>query len=288
MGFEVLFTQCFLTGITAGCVYTLVGLGFVIIHNVTGVLNFTQGEFYMLGGMVSVALIATGVPAPAAFLIAIAVTTIVAIVQERLTIKPVRQASYITVVQITLAVSIVLRTVALLIWDWQPRTMPPFTPGVVSILGAPIVSQKFWVMALTVLMVIGLFYFFDRTLLGKALRACFFDQAAARLMGISPDKMSRFAFALSAIGAAVAGILMTPITSTSWDAGLFVLMKGMIATVAGHFKPEGVVMAGLAVGILEGLAAGFVSSGYKDAIALFVMSAFIVVFSRKFLTAAEF
>jgi branched-chain amino acid transport system permease protein len=265
--------QFLLSGMTLGGIYALIALGFVTTYNVTGILNFAQGEFVMLGALLTASLVAAKVPLILAICLAVIGVTIVGVVLERAAIYPVRNAKMVTVIIITIGLSITIRGIALLIWGTDPYSLPAFTPGnAMNIFGAKLVPQSLWVMGTALAVVIALFWFFERTFFGKAVRACVINKLAASLMGISPQLMSLFAISISAALGAIAGIVITPITFATYDMGLMLGLKGFVAAVLGGLTSiSGAVIGGLVLGILEALGAGLVSSGYKDAIAFVIL-----------------
>ncbi len=274
MTFASQLIQYLFTGLTLGSIYALVALGFTMIYNATGIINLAQGEFVMLGGLVMVFLTAVAkVPLFLAFGLTILLVTLVGALFERLAIHPLRNASLITLIIVTLAGSILFRGGAMFVWGKDPYALVPFSGGgAVHIFGATVQLQVFWILAITVLVVVGIHFFFNRTLTGKAMTACAFNTAAARLVGINVRKMILLSFALSAGVGAVAGAIITPITLMEYDRGALLALKGFAAAVLGGLGSGiGSVAAGFIIGILESLGAGLISSGYKDAIALLVM-----------------
>lgn len=265
--------QLIVSGISVGAIYAVVGLGFMIVYTVTRVVNFTQGEFVMLGGMLTAILSQSGLPLPAAMAMAVATTIIVGLTIHRVVIYPARRASVVTLILLTFGASVVIRGVALLLWGTNPKSFPPFsgtTP--VHILQAVIAPQALWVLGVGLALAAALFAFFEYTYPGKALRAAAVNPWAARIMGINPDKMALFAFGLAAAMGAIAGIVMTPWTTSSYSIGIPMSVKGFVAALAGGLdRIEGVVLGGFALAIFESLAAGLLSSGFKDSIALFIM-----------------
>jgi len=274
------YLQFVLSGLSTGSIYALVALGIVIIYSVTGIINLAQGEYTMLGAMFAVTFHKWGFPLLIAFAAAVVVVILIGMVIERLTVKPVRSASPVTLIVITVGVSIILRGVALLIWGATPYSLSEFTPGAPLILfGAVLSRQRLWIMGMTALVLALLYYLLERTLLGKALRACSINQLAASFMGIGPGQMSLFAFALSAALGAVAGIVIAPLTLVSYDMGLMLGLKGFVAAVIGGLvSAPGAVAGGLLLGVIESLSAGLISSGMKDAIAFLVL--FVVLLWR--------
>jgi branched-chain amino acid transport system permease protein len=274
MTFASQLIQFLFTGLTLGSIYALVALGFTMIYNATGIINLAQGEFVMLGGLIMVFF--TGVlkiPLLMGFLLAVIAVTLVGALFERLAIHPLKNASLITLIMITLAGSILFRGIAMFLWGKDPYALPAFADSKpVQFLGATIQLQIFWVLAITLLVVFGSGFFFNRTLLGKAMTACAFNPLAAQLVGISVRKMILFSFALSAAFGAIAGAIITPITLMEYDRGPLLTLKGFAAVVLGGLgSGVGSVVAGFIIGVLESLGAGLISSGYKDAIALMVL-----------------
>ena len=274
------YLQFFLSGISTGSIYVLVALGIVTIYSVTGVINLAQGEYTMLGAMLAVTFYSWHLPLPAAFLASVAAVILIGMLIERLTVNPVRSASPVTLIIITVGVSIILRGMALLIWGTTPQSIPEFSSGgPLTIFGAVLSRQRLWIMGTAVLVLLLLHVLLERTLFGKALRACAINQRAASLMGISPSRMSLFTFALSAALGAIAGIVIAPLTLVTYNMGLMLGLKGFVAAVIGGLiSAPGAVAGGLLLGILESLAAGLVSSGLKDAIAFLVL--LVVIFLR--------
>src|SRR4029077_1843463 len=269
-----------------GAVYALVALGFTLIYNSSDVINFAQGEFVMLGGMTTVFLGLAGVPLPLAACLAIVFTVIVGLALHRFAIEPARGASAVVLIIITIGASIFLRGAAQVVFDKRFHSLPPWFGndpirfGGAAILppcagtepircgGAAILPQSLVVLAGAVVIVVLLWAFIDRTLLGKAIVATAANQLAARLVGINPRRIVGLSFAISAAIGAVAGILIAPITLTSYDGGTLLALKGFAAAMLGGMGSAlGAVVGGLLLGLLEAFAAGYLSSQYKDAVA---------------------
>jgi len=266
--------QYLVTGLTVGSIYAMVGLGFTIIYNATGLINLAQGEFVMFGGLIMVFLTATlRLPMIAAFLVTLVLVTVIGMVYERLFINPLKQASLITLLIVTVAVSIFFRGIAMFIWGKNPYSLPPFSSGQpIIIAGAAIQPQIFWVLGLSLLSVILMNLFFNRTIIGKAMSACAGNRLAASLVGINVSKMILLSFALSATLGAIAGATITPIALMEYDRGPLLALKGFCAAVLGGLGfGTGAVVAGFIIGIVESFSAGFISSGFKDAIALIIL-----------------
>jgi branched-chain amino acid transport system permease protein len=267
------FLQFLISGLTVGAVYALVALGFTLIYNASGVVNFAQGEFVMLGGMVTVFASAAGVPLFLAALIAVVAAIAIGLLLHRLAIEPARGASAVTLIIITIGASILLRGLAAIIFDKQFHKLPAFTGDApIDILGAAVQPQSFWVLGGAAVVVVALYVFLERTLLGKAVLATAANRLAARLVGINTTTIMALAFGGSAAIGAIAGILVTPITLTNYDVGTLLALKGFAAAMLGGMgNPVGAVVGGLLLGLLEAFGAGYLSSTYKDAFAFLVI-----------------
>jgi branched-chain amino acid transport system permease protein len=266
------FLQFFFSGLTVGAVYALVALGFTLIYNASDVVNFAQGEFVMLGGMVTVFASAAGVPLPLAALIAVCAAVAVGLLLYWLAIAPARGASAVSIIIITIGASIFLKGAAQVVFDKQFHKLPSFSGDApIDVLGAAVLPQSFWVLGGTAAAVLFLYVFLEKTLLGKAVLATSASRLAARLVGINTATVMALAFGGSAAIGAIAGILVTPITLTSYDVGTMMALKGFAAAMLGGMgNPLGAVVGGLLLGLLETMGAGYISSTYKDGFA-FVM-----------------
>jgi branched-chain amino acid transport system permease protein len=266
--------QYLISGITIGAIYAVIALGFTIIYNSTEVINFAQGEFVMLGGMAVISLEGIGhLPLGLSFLSAVLSVTLVGIVLERFTIRPARNSNPITLIIITVGASIFLRGMAMMLWGKDSLGLKPFSGSdPIHLGGATLVPQSLWVLGVTMVVTAGLQFFYKRTIIGKAMRACAFNRRAASLVGISVNRMVSLSFALSAAIGAAAGIVIVPITLCGYDVGTMLGLKGFCAAVLGGLgSSPGSILGGFLLGVLEALGAGLISSGFKDAIAFFVL-----------------
>ena len=272
--------QYLITGLTLGSTYGLTALGFTIIFNTTGVINFAQGEFVMLGGMMSVYFMrALGLGEPAAVVLAVVGATLAGALVERLAIRPVRDCPTINLIIITIGVSILIRGLAMLAWGKDTHVLEPFSGDrPIMFLGAAIMPQAIWVLAISLMLLAGLKAFFSGTIHGKAMLACSFDSKAASLVGIGVQRMVLLSFMISALVGAVGGVILAPITMTSYDVGIMLGLKGFAACILGGLgNPFGAAAGGIILGVLESLGAGFVSSAYKDALAFVILLALLFV-----------
>jgi branched-chain amino acid transport system permease protein len=267
------FFQFLMSGLTVGAVYALVALGFTLVYNASEVVNFAQGEFVMLGGMVTVFVAAAGVPLPLAALVAVVVAVGIGLLLYWLAIAPARGASAVTLIIITIGASILLRGAAQILVDKHLHKLPAFSGDVpLNLFGAAVQPQSFWVLGGTAAIVVLLYVFMERTVLGKAVHATAANRLAARLVGINTTTVMVLAFGGSAAIGAVAGILITPITLTSYDVGTLLALKGFAAAMLGGMgSPLGALVGGILLGLLEAFGAGYISSTYKDGFAFIII-----------------
>jgi branched-chain amino acid transport system permease protein len=268
------------SGLTVGAIYALVALGFTLIFNTSQVINFAQGEFVMLGGMVTVFGAAAGIPLPLAALLAVVVAVLFGVALYRFAIAPARGASPVTLIIITIGASIMMRGIAAVVFDKNFHGFAsPLGDAPLKIGGAAILPQSLLVFAGVAFIVAALSIFLKRTLTGKSMLATADNPLAARLVGIDTSRMIEISFAVSATIGAVGGILATPIALTSYSTGTFLALKGFVAAMLGGMgSPLGAVVGGLLLGLIEQLGAGYLSSQYKDAIAVVVL--LLVLFIR--------
>jgi branched-chain amino acid transport system permease protein len=270
---------CF-AGIMVGSIYGLVAVGFNIVFNATGAVNFAQGEFAMLGGMLGAGLLtATGLPLPAVIVLTVAAVTVIGILFERLAINPARGAPILNVIIITIGASIFLKGAVMVTVGKNAAGLPAFSgEQPLRVLGAAILPQALWIVGVALAIMGGLHLFFGRTLVGKAMQAVAIDREAARLVGINVGRMVMLSFALGAAVGAVAGIIITPVTLTIYDAGTMLGLKGFAAAVTGGLgNTLGGIAGGLVLGLLEALGGGLIASEVKDVLA-FLLLLFLLFF----------
>ncbi|BCG47293.1 ABC transporter, permease protein 1 [Citrifermentans bremense] len=274
-------TQFVISGLATGAIYALIGLSFAIIFNSTGIINFAQGEFVMLGGVLTIFCInALQLPLLAAICAAVAGTTVIGLLFERLAIRPLKNATPLALIIITIGASILIRGVVMLLWGKDTQALPAFSGNdPISIAGATLLPQHLWIFGVTILVIVGCRLFFHHTISGKAMRACSFNPRAANLVGVSVGRMVLFSFVISAAVGSLAGVIIAPLTMTAYDVGVMLGLKGFCAAIMGGMGSGlGTVLGGLILGTLESLGAGLISSGYKDAIAFFIL--LLILFIR--------
>jgi branched-chain amino acid transport system permease protein len=266
--------QILASGLVFGCVLALVALGFSLVYSASGIANFAAGEFVMMGGVVSAAVITAGGVSPVLALpVAIGTVALLGVIMDRFAILQARRRSAVTLVMITIGMAIVFRGL-MLFAAGKSMMFPPGLGGIppVTLLGATISGQGVWVVLAVVCVSAGMWYLLERTWLGRAMRATSENPRAATLVGISPRLISTTTFAIAGALGALAGVLVAPISSMSYDSGLFFGIKGFAAAVLGGLgNPVGAVVGGLVLGFVEALAAGYLASAYKDVVALIVL-----------------
>ncbi len=276
MTFGLQLFQFLLSGLTTGSTYALIAIGFSLIHNATGIVNFAQGEFVMLGGMFMITYYSSlKLPMALAFFLTLFSVSLIGFVLERGPIRQARSKEILILVMITVGASISIKGLSMVLWGKNAMTLPAFSGDAPLLLwGAAIMPQSIWIFAITLMVVVGLHYFFQGTMTGKAMRAVAASRRTAVLTGIPVDRMILLSFTLSGALGAAAGIILTPITTTSYDVGVMLGLKGFSAAILGGYgSMPGAVLGGLLLGVLESLAAGLVSSEYKDALAFLILLA---------------
>lgn len=263
------FLQYLFTGITIGATYALIALGFTLIYNASHVINFAQGEFLMIGGMATVSLMSMGMPMPLAIVLAVLLAGVLGILLQRFAIATAKQADVVTLIIITIGASIFIRGLAQLLWGKEYHVLPNFSGDEpIRIGGAVLNTQSVWVLGIGAAVVVALVLFFTRTLVGKAILATSMNKEAARLVGIRTQFVLMLAFMVSALLGGIAGVVVAPITFTSYDIGIMLGLKGFVAAAIGGLgSGVGAIVGGLCLGIVEAMTAGYISSEYKDAVA---------------------
>lgn len=279
----VQFTQSLVNGVGVGLIYGLVGIGFCVIYNASGIVNFAQGVFVMLGGMVCHTLLSKlGLPMIVAAVLTVPIVALAGLAIEFLVVRPMwdRGAALFAIILATLATQIAIERLTILTLGDQPRTYPEFTLGGPLKLGSIAISyQLFWILGCGTLMVVLLWLFFTRTTAGRALRACSQNREAAALLGIPVSRMLMLSFALSAGLGAVAGILVTPMQVTAYNIGTPFGVNGFIAAIIGGFgSAAGALAGGVLLGVLQALAIVLLGAGFKNVAALSVLLLVLFLF----------
>jgi len=266
--------QFVFSGLTSGAVYALIALGFGVVHNTMGIVNFVQVDFVTLGGMfLYTGLFSFGLPMPLAVLFAIFSVTLVAMLVERIGLRPARSGNHLVLIFLTIGISIILRGLIKLVWGKNRMAVPPLSGDTpLHIFGATIMPQVIWIMLLTGLAIILLVLLFRYTRLGLAMRGVAASENAAAVVGLDIGRIRMLSFGLAGALGGLAGVLVTPITTLSYDVGVLLGLKGFAGAILGGFGSfPGAIIGGLGLGLMESLAAGYLSSAYKDVVAFVVL-----------------
>lgn len=268
------------SGLMIGSVYGLIAVGFCMVYNATEAINFAQGEFVMLGGMIAAVVFkAWGWPVWFVFATGVAAALLLGLACERITFGLCRDPRVLNLIIVTIGLAIALKGAVMMIWGKFPKDLPAFsgeTPLI--ILGAALVPQAIWIVAISVVVMVFMRFFLEKTTLGTAMRAAAADKVAAALVGISTQKASMLSFGIASGVGAVAGIILTPVTLTSYDHGTMLGLKGFCAAILGGMgNVYGGFLGGLILGLVESFAAGWGSSGYRDVVAFVCLIAILFV-----------
>jgi branched-chain amino acid transport system permease protein len=263
-------------------------LGFVVVYSVTGIINFAQGEFVMLGAMLCITVYNLPLPLPpaarliVAIVVGIVLTTLIGIAVERIAIYPARHSPTVTLIIITVGVTIALRAGALLKWGADPYVLPAFSTlaledRIYRFGGVTVQAQSLWIWGTLAVVLALLYVLLEHTMMGKGLRACAVNRRAAQLMGINPSWMSMISFALAAALGAIGGIVLGPVTRPIYDMGLMLGLRGFVAAIMGGLLSlPGAVVGGLLLGVTENMAAGVTNPTYKSVVAFLILIAILL------------
>jgi branched-chain amino acid transport system permease protein len=269
------------SGITLSCIYAIIGYGMMVFFSVTKILQFSAGEFAMLGGMISAILYAIGLPLTVSITLGIITSCLISIIMWLVFLQRPVARHYTTdiLIFLTVGIHLLIVSVAFLVWQTEFRELPYFIDVAPFKLGGTTISpQAPWIWGIVLLILVGLSMLFDRTLWGKGLSACAIQPVAARLMGINPLTMAFISFVLVALLASVGGVMLTPLVMTQYSVGMGFTVKGFLAGAAGGLnKPQGPVIGGLILGLVESFSGAFVSSRYMVPISLGVLLIILLI-----------
>jgi branched-chain amino acid transport system permease protein len=274
-----LFLQLLFTGVGIGAVYALVALGFVLIFRATNVVNFAQGEFSMVAAYLMV-VFAVDLQWPywLSFLCALGGMALLGVIFNLGVYYPLRHRSFLPVIIATIGASILMANSVLAIYGPQPQVLEGWfeTPGI-QLGPVYLDSQYLLIIAVTMVLVVFNYWFFEKTMLGKKLQATSQDKEMASLLGISVSSMIMITFIYSAVLGGLAGILVAPVLFVSIQMGSTIALKAFAATIIGGFGDvAGAIVGGLALGIIETFGAAYISVPYKDGFAFLVLILFLV------------
>jgi branched-chain amino acid transport system permease protein len=268
------FLSQILNGLVIGNVYALVAIGFSLIFGVTNLINFAQGSLLMLGAFFAYSGVRLGLPLPLAAVAAVAVTTGLGMLIERLALRPLENAPWIAPLLSTLALTFMLDQAAEIIWTPEAHPFPSPLSSYSLVIGAAYVTgMDAAILAISLTSMAGLYLFLTRTWSGRALRAMSQDMDAVRQMGVRTDRLRLLAFGLGAALAAVAGVMVAMYYQTVYpQMGVPFGLKGFTAALLGGLASiPGAVAGGLLLGVLEALAVGYVGEGFRDMVAFGIL-----------------
>jgi branched-chain amino acid transport system permease protein len=272
--------QLLVAGIGTGSIYALIALGFNVVFKSTGAMNFAQGEWVVMGGMISAALFASATSVGLACLLAVILVAIFGLLSERLVIWPLRRPTALLITLVSIGLAICTRSFVMLTLGKKPVGYPGFSgTATISLGGATFQAQTLWVVGLTLAFLVVMHVFFERTMLGKALRAAAADREAAAIVGVKVETTILISFGIAAFAGALAGAIITPLTLASYDQGAMFGFKGFSAAMLGGIGSlPGAVVGGLVLGLLEVFGSFYISSDFKDAIAFAIL--LLILFVR--------
>ncbi len=274
------FIQSLITGLAIGSVYGLVGLGFMLLVNTTNILNFSQGEFGMLGAFMMVTFATNwGIPYIPALAMVLVGAAIIGVIFERIAYRPLKSADGPTYFAATLAAAVVIRNVGLKIWG--PYALPfqePFGLNMITLGHVRIRPQDLLIVGVVIVLSALLYFFFYRTRTGKIMRAMSQDRPTAQLLGVRVLSMGTLTFIMASMMGALAGVLVAPIYFVSLDMGFTLGLKAFIATIIGAWGSlPGAIIGGLIIGVVETFGAVYISSVYKDVFAFALLIVFLII-----------
>lgn len=270
--------QLLVTGVTMGSVYSLIALGYVTIYRTSRIVNLAQGAFVMFGAFFTYSFLSElGLPYWLSAILAIVCVVLVSLVMYLLVLRPLIKVSLVSIILATIGLSILFENLALLKWGGYGKSIPAFTGAeVIRIGGVAVARQSLWAIGLMVLVLIGLYLLVNHTRIGKQMSATAADPGAASLSGVSTGRMVLLAFAISAAIGALGGIAINPISQTTYSSGGIFALWGFVAAILGGWgSSAGAVVGGLALGIIQNLALGFVPAGNEAAIAYVILILFL-------------
>jgi branched-chain amino acid transport system permease protein len=271
--------QYILSGVVDGAIFALVAAGFVLIYQVTGLINFAQGEFAMIGAMTAASLATAGMPTLAAAGLAVLAAAVVGAICYLLAIRPARAATGVTLIFITLGLDVALRGLALFVWGTNPLSLNAFSSGnAIQIFGGALPPQALWVLGSDVVVFVALYLFFRHTYAGTAVRAAVANPPIASTFGIPLRTFAFWSFVVAAAIGGIGGVMIAPITSATYDMGLTLGLAGFVAAVLGGLDSlPGALVGGFVLGIVEHVAGGLWSTGWEQGVGFLILVLVLVL-----------
>jgi branched-chain amino acid transport system permease protein len=274
------FLQLLISGIATGSIYAMAALGFTLLWQASGTINFAQGEFVMLPAFSMLIAMEMGLPLWAAFVVALIVSVLVlGMAFKRFIVDPMRASGVISIVVATLGLSIGLKSFVKAGYSAEPHPFPSvFGDEVFKLAGVTISYSDVGALLFAGLMVLGLQLFLNKTLTGRAMQAVAQNTFSAEALGINVKRMIFYTFAINAILVTVTALLITPTYLAKFDMGDNIGLKAFFAAIIGGFNnSRGALLGGVIVGVLENLVGAYITPSYKDGVALALFLAVILV-----------
>ena len=282
--------QLMVSGLAMGSIYALVALGFILIYNAVGVVNFAQGDFVMFPSYVALSFILPSItifgatvhwklPIVFVYLIVLILMTGFALLFNRIAYYPLRNRGWLPVVISTIGVSIFLRNLAQLTWGSEPQLFPSiFRVSTITFGNLHFRPQDFLILGVTAVLILFQYFLFEKTTLGKQMRATAQDRGTAQLLGIRVDRIVAITFIYSVLLGTIAGLLVSPIFTVTKEMGSLIALKAFAASIVGGFGSiPGAIIGGLAIGVIEALGGFYISPAYTDAIAFIILIAVLFI-----------
>ncbi|MGO1398250.1 MAG: branched-chain amino acid ABC transporter permease [Brevibacterium yomogidense] len=273
------FVTLLVIGLSEGAILALAALGFVLIYKATGVINFAQGEFLLIGAYsFYTAFVVMQLPIVLALLVGVLVAVVVGVVVERFILRPMVGQSHISIIMVTIGLASVLSALVQMFYGTQPRSMPPILPrGSVSILGGTVPVNRLWAIVICAVVLGLLTWFFQKSRHGVAMRAVADDQQAAMTVGISVRRVFAMSWALAAISALIAGVTLADITTVEMNIVNFGLLVFPVVIMGGLDSVPGTIVGGLTIGLVTQFVSGYMDPGLAEIVPYLVLVLVLLV-----------
>lgn len=273
------FVTLLVIGLSEGAILALAALGFVLIYKATGVINFAQGEFLLIGAYsFYTAFVVMQLPIVLALLVGVLVAVVVGVVVERFILRPMVGQSHISIIMVTIGLASVLSALVQMFYGTQPRSMPPILPrGSVSILGGTVPVNRLWAIVICAVVLGLLTWFFQKSRHGVAMRAVADDQQAAMTVGISVRRVFAMSWALAAISALIAGVTLADITTVEMNIVNFGLLVFPVVIMGGLDSVPGTIVGGLTIGLVTQFVSGYMDPGLAEIVPYIVLVLVLLV-----------
>lgn len=273
------FVTLLIIGLSEGAILALAALGFVLIYKATGVINFAQGEFLLIGAYsFYTAFVVMQLPIVLALLVGVLVTVIVGVVVERFILRPMVGQAHISIIMVTIGLASVLSAIVQMFFGTNPRSMPPILPrGSVDILGGSVPVNRLWAIVICAVVLILLTWFFQKSRHGVAMRAVADDQQAAMTVGISVRRVFALSWALAAVSALIAGVTLADVTTVEMNIVNFGLLVFPVVIMGGLDSVPGTIVGGLTIGLVTQFVSGYMDPGLAEIVPYIVLVLVLLV-----------